>query len=393
MLNEKKNFLLTAGRAPSTLDLARQLKAAGHRVFVADTTNWHVCRGSNAVTKNFIIPSPRFQTENFIKSLLKIIEAEKIDYLIPTFEEVLYVSSHLDQFPKSCKVFSAPFETLLALHNKWFFYEEQIKAKIPAPETYLIEKIQDLKQLNPNHFYALKACYSRSAQSIYKIGPGESLPDIEIEPHNPWIAQKWLDGKRYCTYSICEEGKVMAHATYPVQIAIQGHFCLNFESINHPKILEWIKNFVAFEKFTGQVGFDFFEEADGTIYAIECNPRATHGLILFQSSDRIDRAFTGGVHEVIQPKEGNTKQIAAGMSVYGWKSAYKENKMKEFFNILLKTPDVVFDRHDIKPFLYTPLVYSNYVIESLKSHLNLTASFTHDFNWEGKTEKNEKAKK
>jgi glutathione synthase/RimK-type ligase-like ATP-grasp enzyme len=388
MSNEKKKFLLTAGRAPSTLDLARQLNSAGHDIFIADTIRWHVCRASNAVKENFIVPSPRFQTESFIKALIDIINSEKIDYLIPTFEEVIYISTYLDQFPKSCKVFSASFETLLRLHNKWFFYEEQIKHGIPTPETFLIHSKEDLKQLDPNTFYALKPSYSRSAQSIYKVGPKSPLPEVEIEEHNSWVAQKWLEGKRYCTYSICENGKVLAHATYPVQIAIQGHFCLNFESVDHPKILEWIKNFVAVENFTGQAGFDLFEIEDGTIYAIECNPRATHGLILFKNSDRIDRAFTGNTEDVIKPQNGNVKQIAAGMSFYGWKSAYKENKLPEFFKILFGTPDVVFNRQDIKPFLYTPLIYSNYILESLKSRLNLPAAFTHDFNWEG-TEANE----
>lgn len=384
MSNEKKKFLLTAGRAPSTLDLARQLNSAGHDVYIADTIRWHVCRASNAVKGNYIVPSPRFQTDAFIQALIEIIQSKQIDCLIPTFEEVLYISAYLDQFPKSCKVFSASFETLVRLHNKWFFYEQQLKHGIESPETFLIESRDDLKKLNPKHSYALKASYSRSAQSIYKIGAEDKCPDIEIEAHNPWIAQKWLEGKRFCTYSVCENGQVLAHATYPVQIAIQGHFCLNFESIDHPGILEWIKNFVALENFTGQAGFDMFETEDGKIYAIECNPRATHGLILFKNSDRIDRAFTGNAKTIITPKKGNKKQIAAGMSFYGWKSAYKENKMKEFFKILFKTPDVVFSAKDIKPFLYTPLIYSNYVLESLKSRLNLPAAFTHDFNWEGK---------
>lgn len=383
MSTEKKKFLLTAGRAPSTLDLARQLSSAGHEIYIADTTSWHVCRASNAVKENFIVPSPRFKTAKFIEMLIEIINAKKIDYLIPTFEEILYISSHLDQFPKSCKVFSAPFETLHRLHNKWFFYEEQIKHNIPTPETFLIQKKEDLKQLNKNHSYALKACYSRSAQSIYKIEPNSPIPDIDFEPHNPWVAQLWLEGKRFCTYSVCENGKVLAHATYPVQIAIQGHFCLNFESVDHPGILNWIKHFVEIENFTGQVGFDFFEMENGLVYAIECNPRGTHGLILFKDSDRIDRAFTGNVQETIQPKVGNTKQIAAGMSFYGWKSAYKERKMKEFFKILFRTPDVVFSFNDLKPFLCTPIIYSNYVIEGLKSRMNLPAAFTHDFNWEG----------
>lgn len=384
MSNQKKNFLLTAGRSPSTLDLARQLnRSGGHDIYIADTINWHVCRASNAVKENFIVPSPRFQTESFITALIKIIETKKIDCLIPTFEEILYISTHLDRFPKNCKIFSAPFDTLLRLHNKWYFYQEQIKNGIPTPETFLIESKEDLKKLNPKSTYALKACYSRSAQSIYKVVPGQKIPEIELEPQNSWIAQKWLEGKRFCTYSVCENGKVLAHSVYPVQIAIEGHYCLNFESVSHPKILDWIKNFVAAVNFTGQAGFDFFEGDDGIVYAIECNPRATHGLVLFNKEDRIDKAFTGEAQELLTPKIGNKKQIAAAMMIYGWKSAFKEKKLKQFLNILLKTPDIVFCPKDLKPFFCTPIIYSNYIKESLKARKNITAAFTHDFNWEG----------
>lgn len=383
MSNEKKKFLLTAGRSPSTLDLARQLNAAGHKVYIADTIRWHVCSFSNAVARSFVVPSPRFKTDAFIGSLLKIVNEEKIDCLIPTFEEILYISKFLEQFPKSCKVFSASFEQLVSLHNKWMFYERQIKHGIDSPETILIETKADLAKLHPEHSYALKASYSRSAQNVIKWTPSERVADIEIEPHNPWIAQRWLDGERYCTYSICQDGVVLANATYPVQIAIQGHYCLNYEAVNHPGILSWIKNFVALEKFTGQVGFDFFVTSEGKIYAIECNPRATHGLTLFKNSDRLDRAFSMPLNQPIEPQVGSKKQVAAGMSIYGWKSAYKENKLGEFFKIFFTTPDVVFDFRDIKPFLFTPLIYSNYIAESVRAKLNIPAAFTYDFNWDG----------
>jgi len=383
MTEVKKNFLLTAGRAPSTLDLARQLNYANHSVFIADTIQWHVCRFSNAVKKSFLIPSPRFATEAFIDKLLELVETYKIDYLIPTFEEVLYISKYLDRFPKTCKVFSSSFDSLINLHNKWLFYERNLKYNIDTPETILIKSKSDLQKLNPNYSYALKASFSRSAQQILKAEPGKELPELEIEEHNPWIAQRWLEGNRFCTYSVCQDGAVLANATYPVQIAIQGHYCLNYEAVDHPGILKWIQNFIALEKFTGQVGFDFFESKDGTIYAIECNPRATHGLVLFEGKDRLDRAFTSQTVRTITPSAGKRKQIAAGMTVYGWRSAFKENKLKEFLRIYLTTPDIVFDRKDVKPFLFTPVIYTNYLYQSLKQRLNIPASFTNDFNWDG----------
>lgn len=253
-----KKFLLTGARSIATLDLARQLKDSGHEVFSADTIKWHFCNFSNAVKKNFVVPSPRLNTEAFIDALVKIVEKEKIDFLIPTYEEILYTSQSMHKFPKSCQVFSSSFDTLKNLHNKWFFYKKLISYGFDAPETDLIKDHADLQKLSFKGPYALKASYSRSSQRMFKVEPNSQLPQIEIKKGNPWIAQKWLSGKKFCTYSICHNGKVIAHTTYPVQFAIDGNSCMNFKSVEHQGILDWIQKFVGLENFTGQVGFDFF---------------------------------------------------------------------------------------------------------------------------------------
>ena len=78
------NILLTGGRAPVTLELARLFSGAGHRVFVADSLPHHLCSYSRSVFKNFLVPPPRFDPTGFIDALVDIIETEKIDLLIPT---------------------------------------------------------------------------------------------------------------------------------------------------------------------------------------------------------------------------------------------------------------------------------------------------------------------
>lgn len=378
-----KKFLLTGGRSTSTLDLARQLHASGHRVFSADTSQWHVCSVSNAIQKNFVIPSPRFATKASIQALVDIVNLEKIDFLVPTYEEILYIAKYKDLFPKHCCVFSDSFETLRNLHNKWLFFCRQQIHGIKAPQTVLITSSEELKDVPFKKPYVLKACYSRASQSVIKVDPALPHPDIAMEAHNPWIAQEWLEGKKFCTYSICVKGIVQAHAIYPVQFAIDGNSCLNFEAVEHLEILQWIQNFAALENFTGQVGFDFFEMPDGTLYAIECNPRATNGLMLFKAQDRIDQAFSPDIPFPIYPKLGNSKQIAIGMLLYGWKSAYKEKTMLKYVKTLFKTPDAVFNWKDLKPFLSSPIIFCSYIYQSMKLRLNLPSLFTYDYNWDG----------
>lgn len=382
-MTSSKTFLLTGGRSASTLDIARQFHAAGHRVLSADTFRWHVCNVSNSVDKNFRLPTPRFETENFITALVDITIKEKVDFLIPTYEEILYLSQHLHRFPYTCHVFSAPFETLHRLHNKWLFHCRQRELGIQTPKTFLVKSHEELKKLPFKQPYVLKGSYSRASQSLIKIDPSQTLPAIKFESHNPWIAQEWLHGTRYCTYSVCQAGKVCAHAIYPVEFSIQGTSCVSFRATEHHAILEWIQHLVKQENFTGQVGFDFFELPNGRLYAIDCNPRATNGLLLFRPEDRLDRAFVNPHQPLILAKMGYRKQIVMGMLLYAWKTAYTEKKFWRYLRSLLTTRDVVFNRQDIKPFLFQPFIFCRYLYQKLRAHLSLPAWFTFDCNWDG----------
>src|SRR5512140_1701805 len=102
------NVLLTGGRAPATLELARLFHRSGHRVFVAESLRGHLSAPSRAVNGNFVVPPPRQDTEGFIKALRGIIAAQHIDLLIPTCEEIFYVSKGLHELP--CKVLAEPID-------------------------------------------------------------------------------------------------------------------------------------------------------------------------------------------------------------------------------------------------------------------------------------------
>lgn len=380
----QKNILLTAGRSPLTLDLARQLHEAGHRVFIAETMKLHVCRFSNSVCKSFIIPSPRFYSEDFVEALIKIVNEEKIDLIIPIYEEIIYLSKALHRFPKTCQIFCPPFEMLNTLHNKWLFYSKLRELGIETPTTHLIKSNEDLKKVDFSTSYALKACYSRASLSLKKISSHHALPEIIFEPKNPWVVQEWLEGKKYCTYSICQSGKLMAHATYPVRYAIDGNSCITFQAIEHPGIFEWIQKFVSLLNYSGQIAFDFIELPNKKLFALECNPRATSGVHLFYAEDRIDRAFLNSATETILPKSKAHKQIAIGMMMYGWKKASRqENNFQKFFKELLSVKDVVFSFKDLKPFLFEPLVFAGIWLNSKRFKLSIPAVFTFDYEWNG----------
>jgi len=379
----QKRILLTGARATIALELARQFKSQGHRVYASDCNSLHICRFSNSVEKSFKTPSPRYQPDEFIRSLVNIVQEYQIDMLIPTCEEIMFISGHLDRFPKSCRVFSAPFEMIHELHSKWLFCQKTKELGFDTPGTQLIEKPEDVASIHINTPYVLKATYSRACQNLVFVGPDAIPPPIPVQPSNPWVAQEWIEGKKYCTYSIVHKGKLTAHATYPVAFTVDGSSCITFEAVDHKPILEWVTHFLAKMEFTGQVAFDFIEKKNGRLFAIECNPRATHGLHLFSIADNLPSAFFDTADHVVQPKAGTRKQLAIGMVAFGWREVNRKAELIPFRKKFFSTQDVVYSRQDRKPFFAMSLLFPMYWVKSKQYGITIAEAFTHDMEWNG----------
>ena len=136
------NILLTGGRAPAALELARAFHRAGHTVFMAESLRGHLSQPSNAIKANFVVPAPRQDGDAFIVALKKIIEENKIDLLIPTCEEIFHIAMRRDELP--CTVFAEPINKLDQLHNKWEFISTAVDYGLSIPETTLVKTMDDL---------------------------------------------------------------------------------------------------------------------------------------------------------------------------------------------------------------------------------------------------------
>lgn len=386
-----RRILVTNGRYPITLDLMRNLHACGHKIYLAETQSINLCRYSNVLERHFVVPSPRFHGEKHIEELLKIIETEKIDLFIPIWEDIFLISKHLDKFPKSCQVFCKEYSLLHKLHNKWSFIDLLEELNIPVPKTHYISDKKELSEIDLPA-YVLKPCYSRASLQVYLVNQENAIPDISPEITKPWVAQEWLTGNNYCSFSICFEGRITAHSVYPMDFVKKtksklsstvGSYCLSFCSIRHEKIFQWIKNFVEKINFTGHIAFDFIELDDGRLYAIECNPRTTSGICLFSVKDRIDQAYTGENPELIEAKLGTKKQIIIANMFLGWQSAVNCGKFLLYLCNVLSSKDVIFSLKDIKPFLMQPLVWCKQLQTSIALKKRIVESYSHDLDFNG----------
>lgn len=379
-----KTILLTGGRAPGTLELARFFFASGHTVHIAESFPYAFARASRAVKQFHIVSEPKNETEQFIEQLASIIQQEKIDLLIPTCEEIFYIAAHQKRLASLCEVFVDNKEQLRSLHNKYTFIEKATSLGLSVPKTVLApskEKLVNLIQENPFHRAVCKPVFSRFSTSVLFL-PEDKEKKLfsKAESDVPWVYQERIDGASFCSYTICVNGQINAHTVYPSLIRAGDGATIHFQHIEHPKIQAWVKTFVEKTNFHGQLAFDFIENEAGEIFAIECNPRLTSGIHLFRGT-ALSAVFLGNGKSV-SPNKELTVALKLAMLLYLLPNSRKMG-FKAFVSLYKQASDVVYQQTDKKPF-YTQLKSFYYIWKrSKKENISLLDATTVDIAWDG----------
>lgn len=382
-MSPNQNILLTGGRAPATLHLARLLKKKGHQVYVADTFEKNLTAVSQYVKKSFVTPFPRQAPKAFVNTMRKIIKDYDIHLLIPTCEETFHVSLHKKHFEKYCKVFTSDISVLEDLHNKWFFNQLLAQLELPYPKSYLTGNYQELEDAAQNlGEFVAKPTYSRFADSVI-INDSSVLRDIIINENQTWLAQEFIEGKHFCSFSIADEGSLTAHSVYPVTYRVGNGSAVYFEAVDVPKIEAIVTKIVEEKNYTGFIAFDFIQSyQNGQYYTLECNPRLTSGIHLFDEKD----AFLSFDKNsgICYPKEENRMMLTMAVVVYNLLEQRSFSSTKDILQAMLKAKDVVFSWKDLKPFFAQFLTVLHFYIIAKQQNISILEATTYHIEWNGK---------
>ena len=379
-------ILLTGGRAPVTLDLARAFHRAGHVVYVAESLRGHLTEPSAAIKAHFEVPAPRQEPEAFLAALRSIIEAYQIELLIPTCEEVFHIAKGLNTLP--CRVFTEPLARLDGYHNKWKFVVKAGECDLRVPESMLVTRQDDLLYAYAHwRGLVLKPVYSRFAARTLILPPLKdamaTLTFDSLTNQEPWIAQEYIEGQQFCSYSVCQNGRILAHAVYPTAFTAGQGATIAFQSVQHDDIYEWVLTFVEHYKVTGQMAFDFVQTADGNVVALECNPRATSGAHLLTSNPRFVESFFNSELECITPYEGTSRMLGTAMLTYGLPASLFNGRFGAWLKTFSHSDDVLLDFRDPLPFLLQWRSILSYVLLGRKQGISALEASTFDIEWNG----------
>lgn len=366
--------MITGARAPVALHIARLLDAAGHHIVMADSLRWPVGAASNACKTYVRLPAANGDRALYASAIGKAVTAHRIDAVIPTCEEVFHLARIWSETAIAAHLFAPDLAMLRDAHNKFSFIGLASSLGLDVPRTLLLQSKSDIAELAaPSNQLVFKPVWSRFATRV-QVRPKR----VTCAPtkEDPWVAQEFVPGQEICAYVIGFQGKLVALSAYrPTYRAGRGAG-IAFVADADPKIANYVRRFVEGTGWHGQVSFDFIRQADGTLFAIECNPRATSGVHLFRRSNAFAQSILHG--KPASPDVAGPLGVKAAVAIYGMRQ-----RPVAVWKDLARMTDVMMWPGDPRPAWQQIVTAGEFAARALSHRVSLTEATTYDIAWRG----------
>jgi len=376
------NILVTGLRIPASLDLAKNLHTNGNLVYGLDSLRFPFYKGSRYLKRTFWVPAPSKNIEIYAEHLIRIIREYQIDLLIPTCEDIFYVSHLKSRLDSECHVFCDSFQLLKKLHHKYEVFEMARDLGVTIPQTYLLDSRKQLEQFESNlSKWIFKPVFSRFASEVLIAPSPCKLNKINLDSQQ-WVAQEYIEGIEYSSYSIARQGNLNAHCCYQPSYRLGKGAGIYFIPHHNKVIQDFVSAFIKKHHFTGQIGFDFIVKNE-EVYLIECNPRITSGLHFFIPTSGFDKVFTEDRQAPIVNLNKSPKMISSAMLLLGWPYGFRRRGVIKFANDYFRAKNVISYLDDPGIIAYHLLGFLEMIFRSLRYQQSFRDAVASDIEWNG----------
>jgi len=375
-----KTVLLTIGRMPKALEVARALSGAGHRVLVADPFAWHICRISRAVTRSFTTRAPNDDRAGYLDDLLAIIEREGVDLVVPLSEETMHVVGLQDRLPTGVTLYTSDRELVRSLHDKRAFNALAAQHGLSVPATARLgdQAAAELAALSET---VIKPVFSCAGMGVQFLARGAELP---AAGETPQIVQARVRGATRSSFTVAHRGRVVSTVVYEGTVN-QGTVAVAFRRVDDAHAVEaWAERLVQAIEYHGFISLDFIVDAEGVPFAIECNPRATSGVHFLESAGLAAAMLPsdpGTMPAAIPKRPDRHFQQLLNTLTETQGAMFTGKRFRDKLRHLIDARDVVWSRRDPWPFLLmTPVAYQILAL-SIFQRIPLGEAATRDIGW------------
>lgn len=358
-----QNILISGGKMTKALQLARSFRAAGHRVVLLETHKYWLTghRFSRAVDTFYTVPAPQENPQAYIQALVDIVKQENIDVYIPVTSPVgsYYDSLAKPELSRYCEVFHFDADITQMLDDKFALTQKARSLGLSVPKSFKItspEQVINFDFSGELRQYILKSIPYDSVRRLDLTKLPCATPEetaafvrsLPISPEKPWIMQEFIPGKEFCTHSTVRNGELRLHCCCE-----SSAFQVNYENVDNPQIMVWVKRFVKELKLTGQISFDFIQAEDGTVYAIECNPRTHSAITTFYDHPQVAQAYLSQepTPETLQPLATSKPTYWTYHEVWRLTGIRSFTQLQKWLGNIWRGTDAIYQPDDALPFL------------------------------------------
>lgn len=382
------NVLVLSGRAPVALDHARRFAQQGWTTYIGDSIPCRLSSWSRAVAGKVALASPRVDPTGFVAGLCQAITRLGIDLVVPTCEEVFYLSRYRAALPASCRLAVDDFDKLRLLHSKWDFQALAQRCGGNPPPSAVVQTLDEAREwiraTGDGHTgAALKPEFSRFGVHVRLYPDGIPHDAPPLAEQGRWVVQHHRTGVELCSYSIADRGRLLAHAVYRPAYRLQRSSSYYFDHHGSPAIHAFVSRLVAHIGFTGQISFDWIDGGGDTPSVIECNPRAISGLHLFDFADAVPAALTGDSTQCEAPSTTRARMIAPLMLSAGLMQAVKAGTLAQWRADWQRADDVLMRGDDVLPCAGGMVDMGSYTHMAIRGGHTLREATSFDIEWDG----------
>jgi len=375
--------LLLGGRAPVTLDHARRFAHLGWTAYVADSVSCRLAASSRAVAGAVRLASPRHAPDDFVRGLRQAIRRWGIELVVPTCEEVFFLSRYRHLLPASVRVLADDFGLLRSLHSKWDFLQLAQCCGAGVPEAATVDSLEQAREWATGRPVVLKPEFSRFGVHVRLYPDGIPAEASALPALGRWVVQDFIAGQEFSSYSVADKGRVLAHSLYRPAYRLSTSASFYFEPARIDTSRRFVETLVQKTGFTGQISFDWMRGADGHLNVLECNPRATSGCHLFGMDDGLPAALAGLTNTLLEPSAARPKMLAPVMLSAGLAQAIRKGQLAEWQRDFRGADDVICAPGDCRPLVGGAMDILAYARMAATNRSSLREASTQDIEWDG----------
>lgn len=378
-----RSVLITGARAPVAQDLARAARAAGYRVHLADSAPSHAARALRPAFPFIRLPPPRQAFAQFRQAMRRLLDETGADLVIPTCEEVFWLSAAAARDGDAERLFAPDLGVLARLHSKSAFAAFAAGLGIAVPETLVLDRAAAPQALPfPLSDCVAKPEFSRFATHTLIAPSAAQWAKVQPTATSRWAVQRRILGEEVCCWAALHRGTVTAFAAYRPRWRQGQAAAFQLEALAFPAVREIVERIAAATGMTGHLSLDLIVDAAGVPYPIECNPRAVSGLHLFDARPELARAVAEGI-VCAEPEPGLLRHLGPAMALLGLPAALASGRLGAFRADWRGSRDVIDREGRALVTLGCLADAAGFAMQALRSRRSSAGATTADIEWDG----------